>query len=710
MNARLLFSTLALSATLVASADITGLTDLTDDLDNRAAISGNDLINDKATNGKAAFNISGADQAAINNDPGANRLGGGGGGNSENPLWVTYEFKTNTVVNAYRIWNQGPRGGYSQAERSPKDFYLEGSLGGSTWVTLDSRTNQQKWSTGEPRVFEFDNAVAYKFYRMTFTANVGGADAYIMIQELEYFSRPELAHFLRIEGQPSNYGTPSPEYGDMETTEGQVFEASVDSQVEIASGQVAGCVGWETSVRDTEDSSVWNVLNTGKGNAFSFTHPGGAVKLTWRFAISNLITTAVHGGGTASGGGWYPQDESVTLKATADDGYDFIRWIGDADGVEDPTAAEITVTADAPRTLTAFFVPKDGAKVLYVSPEGNDTNEGFSLTDAKATVGAAVSYLGQTYMEGTIFVAPGVYEQTQEFVLANPIEVVGLTGRPQDVVLRNTSGGSRVLTVSNRNAVVTGVVIENGRCNNDYGGNVKLSGDGGTISNCVIRSGYGADVRGANVVLSSPNALVTHCVISNGAILAKNEANGTAIFVTGNGGRISNCLITKNATADNARQQTPNNKTVSVVALNGPAVMDNCTIVDNCHTGLVSAVFAKSDMAVRVYNCVIARNTTPKGTVVAAVSGGKDKFFNCVTDGETAINGTCKIGTVDEMFASVTDGRWLPLPDGLLINAGTTSGLAVPSTDLRGNPRIRGDAIDVGCYEDAVVGFVIRIR
>ena len=184
MNAKQVFSAFALSATLVASADITGLTDLTDDTANRDKISGNDSINGTSTSGWGAFNLSGATQTSVNNDNGGNRFAfqitASNPLTESNPLWVIYKFKTNTVVNAYRIWNQALN--YTPVERAPKDFYLEGSTDGKTWTTLDSQSDQTGWRMGEPRVFEFRNKNAYTYYRMNFTANNGATD-YLMIQE-----------------------------------------------------------------------------------------------------------------------------------------------------------------------------------------------------------------------------------------------------------------------------------------------------------------------------------------------------------------------------------------------------------------------------------------------------------------------------------------------------------------------------------------------
>ena len=716
MNAKRLFLVLSLFATLVASADITGLTDLMDDLANRTAYSGNDNINGKTTNGEGAFNLIGATQSTVNNDESKFRLGLKV--TSSTPLKVDYQFQTDTVVNAYRIWNQG-KTGYSQAERAPSAFYLEGTSDGLTWTTLDSRSGQTGWDIGEPRVFEFRNKTAYPYYRMTFTAGNGDKDGWVMIQELEYFCRPVSDDSLTVTGSPEEYGSPTPGYGERSAEKDGTVEASIATPIELDTGKLAGCVGWKTE-KLGDDEETWNALGSGVGNETSFVHPGGDVRLTWNFEVSNQVAAVVHGSGTATGGGWFLQDTDVTLKATADEGYEFVRWIGDTDGVEDPTATEITVTANSPRTLTAFFVPTGMPKIQYVSRSGNDANDGLTLENAKATVGAAVKYLDQIFAEGVVLIEAGTYEQSANIVLSNAVEVVGMTGKPQDVILRNTAEPSsaiklcRVFTLQHPQAFVSSLTMADGKVYDSMGGNVAITGNGGVVSNCVIASGCGRlNGKGANAALNSANGIITHCVISNGVLSSVNSAASdicTAVHFTNEGGRLSNCLIVGNAPAENSQQPVLNNDaSICVVAVNN-GTMDNCTIVDNCHTGLVSAVWTRTDRNAKVVNCVIAGTTLPDGTAVKAASGSSTKFFNCVTDGETVLNSTCKVGTLEEMFENPTDGKWLPKAGGILDNAGTAENLAVPSVDLRGNPRIHGDAIDVGCYEIAAFGFIIRIR
>lgn len=55
-------------------------------------------------------------------------------------------------------------------ERSPSQFELHGSNDNSTWVTLDSRSNETGWGRHETRHYDFDNTVAFRYYRLTVTA------------------------------------------------------------------------------------------------------------------------------------------------------------------------------------------------------------------------------------------------------------------------------------------------------------------------------------------------------------------------------------------------------------------------------------------------------------------------------------------------------------------------------------------------------------
>lgn len=96
--------------------------------------------------------------------------------------WISYQFSSNTLVNAYSIKAVGDSSGHN---RVPKNWTFEG-WNGTAWVVLDTRTNIIGWavSVGEKRYFSFSNNIEYIKYRVNVTANNGDA-SYVAIGELE---------------------------------------------------------------------------------------------------------------------------------------------------------------------------------------------------------------------------------------------------------------------------------------------------------------------------------------------------------------------------------------------------------------------------------------------------------------------------------------------------------------------------------------------
>ena len=111
------------------------------------------------------------------------------------PVWIDYDFREATVVNAYRL----TVGGNSSSDattrttlknRAPKSFSFWGSNegGDGEWVKLDERTNETAWyieqSYQEERQYEFENTTPYRYYRIEFQANNG--NRYLEFFKLEY--------------------------------------------------------------------------------------------------------------------------------------------------------------------------------------------------------------------------------------------------------------------------------------------------------------------------------------------------------------------------------------------------------------------------------------------------------------------------------------------------------------------------------------------
>ena len=82
----------------------------------------------------------------------------------ETPAWIAYDFGSNRVINRYSINNTNG----SLTSRAPKDFSLQG-WNGSSWVTVDTRTNQTGWVSGQARQYEVATPGNYSKYRLHIT-------------------------------------------------------------------------------------------------------------------------------------------------------------------------------------------------------------------------------------------------------------------------------------------------------------------------------------------------------------------------------------------------------------------------------------------------------------------------------------------------------------------------------------------------------------
>ena len=82
----------------------------------------------------------------------------------ETPAWIQYNFGSNKKVTKYTITNTNG----SLTSRAPKNFQLRG-WNGSSWVTVDNRTNQTGWVSGTPRTYTVQSPGNYSQYRLHIT-------------------------------------------------------------------------------------------------------------------------------------------------------------------------------------------------------------------------------------------------------------------------------------------------------------------------------------------------------------------------------------------------------------------------------------------------------------------------------------------------------------------------------------------------------------
>jgi hypothetical protein len=70
----------------------------------------------------------------------------------------------------------------THANKAPSEFKLHGSNDNSTWVALDSRSNELGWGQHEIRHYDFDNTIAFRYYRLTITSSEDAAGNKALVQ------------------------------------------------------------------------------------------------------------------------------------------------------------------------------------------------------------------------------------------------------------------------------------------------------------------------------------------------------------------------------------------------------------------------------------------------------------------------------------------------------------------------------------------------
>lgn len=548
------------------------------------------------------------------------------------------------------------------------------------------------------------------------------------------------AAWLHVSGDPENLGTADPAYGAItEIAASDTFAATVsDPSVEEGATERWVCTGYSHyEITDTATGAK-TLVQEGNGSSFTYTHVMHD-ELVWHFTNEWLVAAlATVGGSVSAAETWVRNGENVSLAAAPEEGYDFWGWAGDTNGIADVTSASIAAAVTSARTLRAVFVPTGtDALVQYVATTGNDANDGYTSESPKLTIQAAVDTLADAAGHGTVHVAPGLYQAqssqstdvgngaTAIVAISAPIAVVGDTGNPEDVIVRNTSTFNQaqaiVLYLSHPGAFVANLTAENGhRAAPDvlYGCNVAIDAAGGTVSNCVVRGANSAGnyARGAGAWLNSDSALLTHCVITNNSAATGGYqyTEGIGVFVHVAAGKVANCLIADNhdssgtATHTNEKQDWAN----GVAVVNGALL--NCTIATNeaRHTAGVylhpTGYATNVVVAGCVNRCTSYVNDAPKFTDIGFM-GTLANASHCASDGGEALDETCVAGTAAEFFVDFAGGDYQLAKNSPLRNKGIEY-VDIAEFDLLCKKRVQGRAPDIGCFESAPSGLSVVIR
>ena len=390
------------------------------------------------------------------------------------------------------------------------------------------------------------------------------------------------------------------------------------------------------------------------------------------------------------------------------------------------------------------------AKVLYVSPDGNDLNDGTSWMRAKRSITAA---LAVARAGDQIWARYGVYYE--RITLKDGVSLYGgfrgteqtLWERPSfprsspdpyETVLDGQQGGSVVTTPTSasRTYRLDGFTVRNGR--SDFGGGLNCGGQAAVrlvVANCTI-SGNTANYYGGGVYYyDSFFPTLTDCTISGNVA---NDSGGGVYCYDNSFPKLTNCTISGN-TADNGggvscyySSPTLTNCTISgntanqygggVSCYSSFPTLTNCTIsrnTANYHGGGVSFYYSSPKLT----NCTIAHNAADVDGGAIASDGGGSVVNTLIAFNTSGIyysagapdtfHHNCVWGNDAYNYSGIpdptgTDGNISTdplmiachlLPGSPCIDAGDNGAVGSDWTDFDGEPRIGGSQVDIGADE-----------
>lgn len=337
----------------------------------------------------------------------------------------------------------------------------------------------------------------------------------------------------------------------------------------------------------------------------------------------------------------------------------------------------------------------------YVSPTGDDGNDGATPETARVSVQGALDHISPT---GVVRILNGRYVGSLSVKVAGVV----VEGESRDGAIIEGSNKSALpsLDVQAPDVTVRNLTIENG----SSGVYVRESevADNCMITNCVIRgNGYGI-----NVVQGTGRAgyktTISHCWITNNTNHGLNIPSAY---------RMDNCLIARNGGYGvNGTQLTGYDTSIAI----------NCTIADN--RGAYGVVGAGSYVwagAQSFYDCVLSGHKTCFYRSGAGYGfAGRIDIYNCVLGNATnycakaseyrivADNQTLEVDDV-KLETRRTSRLYWPLPGSPVLGRATSRNGTLPvsvTTDLKGSEiNLRRWFAD-GCFQPLGLGFLLFVQ
>ncbi len=420
------------------------------------------------------------------------------------------------------------------------------------------------------------------------------------------------------------------------------------------------------------------------------------------------------------------------------------NWDFDNDGIIDQTTSspDVTCASYAGGIYSVKLTVSDGLtnlsltkeNLLQLAPEtlyvdAASSNPVFPYGSWETAAMTPADAIRAAVDDCEIIVRKGTYKLSSLITVEKDVYLHSETQVPESVLL-NGQRKCQILKLNSPKAFVSGLTVENGYINQGGYAGVLIDLGGGTISNCVIRNCMNENYYGNFPALKvSSGGIATHCVISNCTTTTSNDGTKYIISV-GEDAHLENSLISGNYSSGTGLRNDKNAHNCSALLVaSAKSFVRNNTFVNNtiANRGLINvasdAIFVNNVFANNEFigskEFATDKDHAGKTTIgfnfgTSASVEGLPVYTNCAFDATCEFdelpNDTCKIGTVEEMFANFANGDFRPKVGGPLFNAGAAVPAWADALDLAGKPRVQGSKIDIGAYEAPAGGFRILVR
>lgn len=354
---------------------------------------------------------------------------------------------------------------------------------------------------------------------------------------------------------------------------------------------------------------------------------------------------------------------------------------------------------------------------LYVNLNATGSNDGTSWANAYADFQTAID---AATSGDSIFVAQATYLSASGigFVMKEGVKIFGgFLGAETSFSQRNLANkatlqgnGHRVI-VNGYNGLTASAVLDGFIITGSIFSAMSNFESSPTIANCVFSGNFAGDGGGIINVSSSP--IITNCTFSGNTGI-----NGAAIHNQSSNPTITNCIFSGNTTIGGGGGGVYN-------LLSSPTIA-NCLFWDNHASGASTdgGAMINDSSSPNIVNCTFWSNTaTRSGGGMANINGSNPTITNCIIGSNTAgmtdpgiFNNANSIPVIsysdvqgglapgigniyaDPLFTDAANGNFTLKTSSPCKNTGNSAANAT-ATDLAGNPRISGFAIDMGAYE-----------